>query len=334
MNRICASRRLCWLIGILLSVPGALADDRPRVAFVREGDQLRIDVGGEPMATYVLRDETVLRPYFAQVHAPGGARVTRRFPPVEGKDPTDHATMHPGLWMAFGDINGVDFWRNKGRVEHERFVVTPAGGAGKGTFTVRNLYLSGPAATPVCVETCRVTILARAAGTLLILDSGFVSDDHDLAFGAQEEMGLGVRVATPIAVKQGGWLLDSEGRKGEREVWGKHAEWCDAGGTIGGRDVGVTLMPDPASFGRGWFHARDYGLLVANPIERSERKQGEPARLVVRRGEPLRLRFGVLIHVGTIANTTATANVVDLKAAYQDFLREIADSRLGVPSTP
>ena len=43
-------------------------------------------------------------------------------------------------------------------------------------------------------------------------------------------------------------------------------------------------MPDPASFRRGWFHARDYGLMVANPFERSVKKKGEPARLVVRAG--------------------------------------------------
>ena len=36
---------------------------------------------------------------------------------------------------------------------------------------------------------------------------------------------------------------------------------------IGGRHAGVTLMPDPATFGRGWFHVRDYGLMVANPGE-------------------------------------------------------------------
>ena len=24
--------------------------------------------------------------------------------------------MHPGLWLAFGDLNGIDFWRNKAPV--------------------------------------------------------------------------------------------------------------------------------------------------------------------------------------------------------------------------
>ena len=316
---------MCWLIALALLATPARADDRPRVAFERAGDRLEIEIGGEPLGTYVFRDETVLRPYFAHLRAPGGIAVTRSFPPVAGADPTDHATMHPGLWLAFGDINGVDFWRNKGRVVHERFLDPPRGGTGQGTFTVRNQYVSQPGEAPVCTETCRVTIVAHPATTLLIVDATLVSEAHDLAFGAQEEMGLGVRVATPIAVKQGGRLLNSDGLEGEGQIWGKHADWCDDSGTIDGRDVGVTLMTDPASFGRGWFHVRDYGLMVANPIERGAKK-GEPAKLVLARGEPLRLRFGALLHAGPRATEDS------LKSAYRDFLGEIA--RPGGPSAP
>jgi hypothetical protein len=126
-------------------------------------------------------------------------------------------------------------------------------------------------------------------------------------------------------VKQGGRLLNSDGLDGERQAWGKHADWCDYSGNIDGHPVGVTLMPDPATFDRGWFHVRDYGLMVANPIERSEKRNGEPAKLVLARGKPLRLRFGVLLHAGQPSEA-------DLKAAYQDYLREIS-GRKG-PGTP
>ena len=310
---------------ILVAVP-ARADDRPFVTFVPAGNQLQIKLGDEPVATYVFHDDTILRPYFAHLHAPGGVPVTRRFPPVEGTDPTDHATMHPGLWLAFGDINGADFWRNQGRVEHERFVEPPVGALARGSFVVRNRYVARQGEPPVCFETCRVTILARPAGTLLILDSELASDAHSVAFGAQEEMGLGVRVATPIAVKQGGHLVNSDGQSGEQQAWGKHADWCDATGIIEGRRVGVTLMPDPSTFSHGWFHVRDYGLMVSNPIERSMKKKGEPAKLVVARGQPLRMRFGVLLHA------EAKAGVLDLKAAYQDFLRALSSP--GGPIAP
>jgi hypothetical protein len=120
-------------------------------------------------------------------------------------------------------------------------------------------------------------------------------------------MGLGVRVATDLAVTNGGVITNSEGRKNEKEVWGTQADWCDYSGKFGG----IMLMPDSRNFRRSWFHARDYGLLVVNPFGRQALAKGEPSRVVVERGETLMLRFGVLIYDGD----------VDRRAAYQDFLR-------------
>src|SRR5262245_46195761 len=159
------SRRIAglWLFGMTWFVALAIGDEHSPVAFERAGDQLKITLGGEPLATYVVRDETILRPYFKDLHAPGGIPVTRHFLPVEGTDPIDHATMHPGIWLAFGDINGVDFWRNKGRVEHEEFIGAPQGGAGRGHFTVRKGHVAAPGPARLCFEARRVKLLARAS---------------------------------------------------------------------------------------------------------------------------------------------------------------------------
>src|SRR5690606_36644693 len=57
----------------------------------------------------------ILRPYLKNVMAPNGQQVTRLYPPDPeiNKDNDDHPYFHPGIWMAFGDVNGFDFWRNK-----------------------------------------------------------------------------------------------------------------------------------------------------------------------------------------------------------------------------
>ncbi len=108
-------------------------------------------------------------------------------------------------------------------------------------------------------------------------------------------------------------MIDSEGRAGEAQVWGKQADWCSYAGEIGGKDVGVLLMPHPENFRRPWFHARDYGLLVANPFGRNAFTKGEASRIVVKEGEALRLRFGVLVYGGK----------PDLDAAYRDYLKQM-----------
>jgi len=62
----------------------------------------------------------LVSPYFANVYSPEGTKVTRNHPPREG-DAADHLTMHPGIWLAFGELSSQDYWRNKARIEHRRF---------------------------------------------------------------------------------------------------------------------------------------------------------------------------------------------------------------------
>jgi hypothetical protein len=292
----------------------ALADD-PAVAFERRPDGLRVTIGGMPFARYVYGTEAITRPFFESIRAPDGTQVTRNNPPVEGVDLADHPTFHPGLWLAFGDLSGADSWRNKDRIRHAGFVEEPQGGFGRGSFAVRNRHEK--AGTVIGDETCRITILVRPAGHLIVWDSEIRPVDGALVFGDQEEMGLGIRVATSLAVVKGGRITDSEGRVNEAQVWGQQADWCAYGGAIDGKRVGVLIMPDPGNFRRSWFHARDYGLLEANPFGRNAFTKGEKSRVVVGEGDRLRLRFGVLIWAGG----------PDLGAAYQDFLKQTGRAR-------
>jgi hypothetical protein len=138
-------------------------------------------------------------------------------------------------------------------------------------------------------------------------------------FGDQEEMGLGVRVATPLTVQHGGQIITSTGARNEKQVRSQAADWCDYSGTQGGHRVGVTLLPHPKNFRPSWYHARDYGLVVANPFGRKALTNGELSRVVVKTGETFRLRFGILLHGSKADQGT------DLNAGYRDYLRQIAE---------
>ncbi len=282
------------ILGLALALPvPAVAE--PELTFHLQDDRLHVRIRGQPFVTYVWEDRAVRRPYFTDLHAPNGTRVTRPHPPTPGKDAADHPDMHPGLWLAFGDLGGSDFWRNKGSVRHVEFVGKPASTKDGGTFAVRNRYLAGE--TTVCEEVCRVTIRVRPAGHLIDWASEFTGP-ADFHFGDQEEMGLGVRMATQLTVNNGGRIVNSDGGMDEKGTWGKAADWCDYRGTVDGEGAGVAVMPDPENFRRSWFHTRNYGLLVANPFGRRAFTKGEPSKLVVKKGETFKLRFGVLVHSG------------------------------------
>ena len=77
----------------------------------------------------------------------------------------------------------------------------------------------------------------------------------------------------------------------------------------------MAIFCHPANFRPSWLHARDYGLLVANPFGRQAFRQGETSKVVVKPGETLRLRFGILPHSET------PENLPNLQAAYQNYLR-------------
>ncbi len=299
-------------------VSGVTAGEH-RIAFESQVDSLLIRVDDQPLATYVYHDPQILRPYFKDVCAPGGIQVTRRHPPREGVDPVDHPTMHPGLWLAFGDLGGTDFWRNKATVEHAGFVKTPTVEMDKGTFTVRNRYTS--AETVLCEETCTYTFQVRPAGYLILWDSTFQSEQSGVSFGDQEEMGLGVRVATPIMVKpqenrpRPGRILDDQGRRNEKGIWGEQAAWCDYGGWMDDTFAGIMVMPDLRNVAACRWHLRDYGLMVANPFGQSVFKKGPAKKTAVMSGQPFHLRFGILIHA------SRTEDAFDPEAAYQDYLK-------------
>ena len=278
----------------------------------REGGlALRLD--GQQVAEFVYRDAKVLRPFFANLRAPGGVAVTRNHPPIAGTDATDHDTMHPGVWLAFGDINGQDFWRNKGRIEHVRFIQPPSAAGRRLTFITECRLLAADGAALGSLSN-RFKLVTLTNAWLLAWEADFQAGGAGLNFGDQEEMGFGARVATAITEKNGGVITSSAGLRTAKNTWGQPAEWCDYSGTVNGQRVGLTLMADPANFRPSWWHNRDYGLMVANPFGRKSMNQGEPSRVVVKKGERLRLRFGVLLH------SAATAQDLDVAAAYRDFV--------------
>jgi hypothetical protein len=315
-----------WFGALIALIPNAASavSAEVRVAFVEGQGRLAIVIDGLPVAVYCYEDSQIPRPYFAHVRAPSGIQVTRHHPPIEGQDRVDHGTLHPGIWMAFGDISGRDYWRLSARVRHAEFTEQPAGGPGSGSFTVRNQYLDRENETGVvCEELARYTFMARPAGYLLLWDSTF-SSDREFTFGDQEEMGLGFRVATPLRSDQRGEgglapgtgrILDSEGRRNGEQVWGNTADWCDYSGTVSGQRVGIAVFCHPKNFRASRFHARDYGFLAVNPFGQQAFGQGEKSAVVVRPGEKLRLRFGLLIHSGSKDIEP------DFDAAYADYVK-------------
>ncbi len=282
-------------------------------AVAERPEKIVITYSGQPVAEYVFRDDKILRPYFTKVHAPSGAQVTRNHPPIAGNDAVDHDLMHPGLWLAFGDINGHDFWRNKGRIEHVRFRDAPKTAGDRLTFATESRLMTEQG-KPVGDLLSEFQLTANEFGWLLAWRATIQASEGDVAFGDQEEMGFGARVATPLTEKNGGTIINSAGQRTAGKTWGQGAAWCDYSGKIDGKPAGITLMAGPKNFRESWWHNRDYGLMVANPFGREAMKQGANSAVVVKRGESLTLDFAACLHSAADYNP---------RQAYREFVESL-----------
>jgi len=285
-----------------------------QLGFVAQSDRIEITDGPLGIGSFVFIDPQVFRPYVMTLKTPSGIAVTRNHPPIPGTDAEDHATMHPGMWFAFGDINKNDFWRNQAKMVFAEWLEVPYLADGGVKFTAK-FTLMDTKDQALGQLNLSIAIARRGKGYLWIWDGDFSSDTHELRFGDQEEMGLGVRLSTPLIEKNGGRLSNNEGAKTAKGTWGKQALWSDYSGVLNGDEVGILLMPSPKNFRKSWFHNRDYGLMVANAFGVQAFTKGDPSEVIVRRGETLRLIYGVLVHETTLDQK------VSLEDEYQFFIK-------------
>lgn len=275
-------------------------------------DRLIITHDSQPVAHFVFRDSNIFRPYFAHVHTPDGIQVTRNHPPIPGVDPADHATMHPGIWLAFGDISGQDFWRNKATIRHDKFTQLPVTTSHQLTFATESSLLATNGDVLARLDS-DFKWSAIGDGFLISWTAVFHPLIDNFTFGDQEEMGFGIRIATPLSEKNGGTVENSDDLTGAKNAWGKTAAWCDYSGILSNRLVGITVMSHPKIFHPSWFHSRDYGLIVANPFGRKAFTKGEASSVPVTRSETFTLHFAAFIH------SSATNEPPDLNSVYRTF---------------
>lgn len=290
-----STKNLKRLVCALALVLGNVLDAVEPITAEEKAGRLILTQGSTTVGEFIFDHPQMRRPGFANMRAPGGIPITRNFPPIEGVDATDHPDLHPGIWLGFGDLAGEDFWRNKGTIRHDRFIEKAAWQDGRLSFATQCTILTSKGA-PLGEMTHRFALTPQDHTLRIEWDAAITPATDGFYFGDQEEMGLGVRVATAITEKNGGLITSSTGATTAKQTWGQPAAWCDYSGVINGLHVGIMTIPDPANAHPSWWHNRDYGVFVSNAFGRKAMKQGESSRIHVKRGETYRLRHTIIIH--------------------------------------
>ena len=301
------------LLSLLFSSSIALSAPQP-VKFRRNGYHIDVLIGGRLFTTYFF-DPQVTRPYLQPLHSAQGTIVTRDFP-VGNDVPPEHQNdryLEPNqraMMFGHGDIDGIDFWAdaafpkwsNDSVMGHYTFkkLEELRGGPESGTLRA-DFELVGPEGRVIAEETQTYTFRGDAQSR--IIDCEFVikaNDGADVTIGDTKDGIFGIRLAKELDSPPAR-MVNSHGAVGEKEIWGKRADWVDYDGAVDGETVGVAVFDSPQNLRHPtYWHARSYGLLAANPfgIREFTKDPKQDGSWTIPQHQSLTLRYRVLIHHG------------------------------------
>jgi len=314
----------------------------------KEKKQYDVTVDGQPFTSYMFRDDQK-KPVIYPLRTSKGTVVTRGYPleKVAGER-TDHP-HHISMWFTYGDVNGVDFWdtppegfsRNDGGkygvIKHRATSAVKSGKGGAQLDVAMDWIM--PDGSKILQQD--ESIVFRAAKDIRIIDRiiTLTAQDKKVVFNDTKEGAFGIRVArqleepanepqvfgrtnVPVMDNTGvaGVYLSSEGKVGEKEVWGSRAKWMTLSGNVKGEDVVIAIFDHPKNptYPTYW-HARGYGLFAANPFGAKEFTKGATTmNYTLEPGQKATFRFRVLINSGKL-------NKEQTEALYQQFLKDVKD---------
>jgi hypothetical protein len=137
-----------------------------------------------------------------------------------------------------------------------------------------------------------------------IIDCEFTihANHGPIKIGDSKEGTFAIRVVKALEPPLG-HMVNSNGAAGEKAIWGKRADWVDYYGIVAGESVGLSVFDDPTNLRQPtYWHAREYGLLAANPFGLREflHDKHQNGSFVISADGSLTLRYRVFIHHGDV----------------------------------
>lgn len=273
------------------------------VELIEKPQAIEVRIGGE-LFTTLHHGNDLPKPFFAPVHAPGGAIITRpiyfngeaperfksQIPPTTGR--IDHPHQK-GIFLATDEVNGVRFWAEAGNIATQSIEATSGNPA---TIKITNHWDDRSGNTHL-IENTTISIYPNR---LMVWDIRFTAPGREVTFNDTKEGMFGIRLVDSMRGSHGGRIVNSDGLETEAQAWGKTADWTDYFGPVDGKVVGVALFDHPENFRKSRYHVRNYGLFTMSPFGESAytngKEQAKPVNL--KAGETLRLRYGVYVHAG------------------------------------
>jgi hypothetical protein len=287
--------RLIALIAMLL--PTGCGNSNGEVEFRHDTANTRVDVliNGNFFTSYFYPGDSE-KPVLYPIYTASGKEITRGYPyaprPFERVDHPHHV----GLWLNFGDVNGLDFWNNS-------FNISPENKHRYGSIKFRNIIGEVPeegilvAASDwidinqnILLNEETTFIFSEKKGIRYINRTSKLTAVQDVTFKGNKEGLLGLRMdrAFEEPANRPERLLDGQGKLTNElivhntgvngvyrnaegytggDVWSKRSPWVALSAEKDGEIITVAIFDKKDNpYYPAWSHARGYGLFAVNNL--------------------------------------------------------------------
>ena len=258
-------------------------------------DKIVVSIGNEIFTEYRYANQG--KPILYPVIGPYGIPMTRHYPMKEGV-PGESGDHHHQQSIHYNHpVSGIDFWHGRGGAHIRNDEIVKAEVVdGKALIVSRNSWMHGD--KRILSDTTEISAGNTKGGRFIDYKVSIHASEREITFQDSKEGSMSIRTHPALRL-QGkvakGSAINSEGVKG-KAVWGKAAKWVNYWGPVDGKMVGIAIFDHPKNprHPTTW-HARDYGLVAANPFGKRYFKAGDGA-LTLQKGETVTFAYRFFFH--------------------------------------
>ena len=289
--------KLIYIIAFTLLVSAGCSGNSGKVEFMHDeaNNKVEVFINENFFTSYFYPDDSE-KPVLYPIHTSSGKDITRGYPydprPFERVDHPHHV----GLWLNFGDVNGLDFWNNSFRISPEnkhrygsikfREIISenPRRGklvTGSDWVDINNNVLLDEETIFIFKENNGVRSIERTSKLTAVTEvtikgnkEGLLGLRMDRIFEEPSERPLRLLDAQgnlpddPFVhnIGNNGLYRNADGHVGGA-VWGERSPWVALRGVKDGETITIVIFDNKENpYYPAWSHARGYGLFAVNNL--------------------------------------------------------------------
>lgn len=325
-------KKISFIISLIF-VGASMLLAQPKVELVTKALEKKVDVliGGKLFTSYIYPDN-IKKPVLWPVVTAEGNEITRQFPLKNKEGERADHPHHIGIWLNYGDVNGLDFWNNSeaisadhadkfGTIYHETIESTEDG-KGEASLSTTASWKNNKGKILLAEKTDftfsvkgKTRIIDRTTKLKAVNGKVYITDNKEGMFAIRvtralelpskgkvklvDSHGVVTEVDASSDKTATGNYLSSEGVEGD-DVWATRAKWMKLYGVLNGEKVAIVIFDHPGNAGYPtYWHARGYGLFAANTLGQKVFSKGkEEMNFSLEDGETTTFRYRLAVFSG------------------------------------